>query len=197
MKFLISLAFIFTTFSVPADPRPKEPIEEFLNLVTHLKSLNIDWKVGDQVEYDVRVSFIRGNAVAFVREWAEEGPWVEINSQILGRHKSEVLLDRITGEVLRLIHDGEEQEVPDKNLVIEDQEDQRISVPAGVFDCVWTLFKHSESNGRSQVWESAAEVPMLGIVQAKIPTQYGQATIRLRSFRRASPDKGLMRPQQP
>ena len=68
----------------------------------------------------------------FVREFVDEGIWMEQNSEIAGQSsKVEILFSR-EGQILRIIADGQEQQVeePGETEIIENRRNHQ--VPAGL-----------------------------------------------------------------
>lgn len=145
----------------------------------------LDWKVGDTANYSVDMGFIKGTMVMHVREWVEDGPWVEQNVELMGQQqKVEILFDKNDGSIITLIVNGQKQEVPENNSEIEEMEESNITVPAGTFDCIYVKIRDLDKNQTSEAWINPSLIPIAGMLQNKAPSQFGTVTIKLTSFRK-------------
>ncbi|MEO0335737.1 MAG: hypothetical protein AAF202_05060 [Pseudomonadota bacterium] len=143
----------------------------------------IDWPVGDRANYNLNAGFIRGTMVMHVREYVEEGPWVEQNVDIMGQQqKVEILFDKTDGSIVRLLVNGEKQEVPESNMEVEDMQEANITVPAGTFDCVYVKIRDIDKNETSEAWVNPSLIPISGMIQNKAPSQLGTVTLELTDF---------------
>lgn len=143
----------------------------------------IDWKVGDRGNYNIDMGFIKGTMVMHVREYVAEGPWVEQNVDIMGqKQKVEILFDKTDGSILRLLVNGQKQEVPEQNVEIEDMQEANVTVPAGTFDCIYVKIRDTEKNETSEAWINPNLIPISGMLQNKAPSQFGTVTLQLTDF---------------
>ncbi len=147
----------------------------------------LDWKVGEAADYQIRMGFIPGSMTMLVREEVFEGFWLEQNMDLgfLGKNKVELLIDKRDGSVLQMIVNGEKQEVPEQgNMEIEDMKEDRITVPAGTYDCIYLRIRDLDKNETSEMWINPSEVPIAGLVKQVAPGPIGNVTVELTKFRK-------------
>lgn len=147
----------------------------------------IDWKKGDTNSYDLDMGFIKGSMVQTVRDITGEGMWVDQNMDLgfAGKQTASQLIDPATGEIKKFIVNGKEQEVPKQGEqeVIEVKE-EKITVPAGSFDCIFAKIKDKESGDITQAWINPEKVSIGGMLKVIQPSQFGNVTIVLKSYRK-------------
>ncbi len=194
MKFVLASLLtigIFAQFSVAASP------VEFVNeVVTKVASATtsdanpadlIEWKKGDTNTYSLDMGFIQGSMVQLVREISSEGIWVDQNMDLgfAGKQNASQLIDPATGEIKKFIVNGKEQEIPKQGEqeIIEVKE-EKITVPAGSFDCIYAKIKDKESGDITQAWINPEKVSVGGMLKVIQPSQYGDVTLILKSFRK-------------
>jgi hypothetical protein len=120
-----------------------------------------------------------------VREEVKEGFWIDqnIDGGFMGKNKVESLIDRNTGEVLRVIVNGQEQDPPEApNQEIEEMKEDNITVPAGTFDVVYVRIKDLDKNQTQEAWLNPSEIPVSGMVKTIAPSNFGPITLELTGF---------------
>ncbi|NQY99115.1 MAG: hypothetical protein HRT45_00425 [Bdellovibrionales bacterium] len=185
MKCLLALAVAF--FANVSLALPIDMIFDYSQLqesvMDQARVQMIDWKVGDRGNYTIDMGFIKGTMVMHVREYVEEGPWVEQNVDIMGqKQKVEILFDQTDGSIIRLLVNGEKQDVPESNMEVEDMQEANITVPAGTFDCVYVKIRDLDKDETSEAWINPSEIPISGMLQNKAPSQFGTVTLQLTDF---------------
>ena len=145
----------------------------------------LDWKVGDTADYKLKAGFINGTVHSFVREILEAGIWMQQDMDLgfAGKQKVEILFDKLTGQVLEILANGEKQTPPsaDDFEVIEFKEAQ-VTVPAGSFRCVYAKILNKKDNKESEAWMNPQEIPMSGTIKQTAPTQVGKMVMELTAF---------------
>jgi hypothetical protein len=149
-------------------------------------TMGLDWKVGESCNYKVDMGFIQGSMVMSVREIAADGIWMvqDVDLGFAGKQKMESLIDPNTGEVKKMLVNGKEQAVPKNNTEVVEVKEDHITVPAGSFDCIHARLKDKDSNEESNAWLNPSAVPLSGLLQVKQPSQLGEVTISLVSFKK-------------
>lgn len=149
----------------------------------------IDWKVGDEMNYRLSSSMFRGTVKKEVFEVTEETLWLRQKSvvQFFGQTQEDLMeteLERATGKVLRMIHNGEEQEVPDDSGDIEiiEQTYTEVEVPAGKFDSVY-LKLNTKDVKNLELWVNPRDTVMDGSLKMIAPAQM-TVTLELTSFKK-------------
>lgn len=156
-------------------------------LQSQLKSFSglraIDWKAGDTASYNVDMGFIKGTMVSRVDSNDGNEIWLsqDMDLGFAGKQQTQTLLDANSGEVKKLIVNGQEQEIPQQEFELIEIVDATITVPAGTFKCMHVRFTDKSSNEEVNIWQSQ-EVSMSGMVKQIVPSQFGKVTIELTSF---------------
>lgn len=147
----------------------------------------INWQVGDQMEYNINLSFLKGTAVNSVAsEKVVDGTpaiWVTNNVDLMNqKQKIEQLIRRHDATVLQLLVNGQEQEVPDPGEVeIVEQDYVKVTVPAGTFKSIWMKINTKEQKG-IEVWVNPKDTAMDGLLKMITPSQMGEMTMELTGF---------------
>lgn len=147
----------------------------------------VDWKVGDNMEYNLKISFLSGTSVrSVVSETEVDGRkaiWIHNTVSILGQtQKIEQLVRREDGALIKLIVNGEEKELPDPGDVeIVEQDYREVTVPAGTFKSVWIKINTKDAKG-VETWLNPRDTCMDGVLKIVTPTQMGTATMELTKF---------------
>jgi len=185
MRYLI--VALATVFSASAFALPVTSIFNYTelqqNVMDQAEIQSLDWKVDDRANYSIDMGFIQGTMVMHVREWVQEGPWVEQNVDIMGqKQKVEILFDKQDGSIIQMLVNGEKQEVPEQNVEVEEMEEANITVPAGTFDCIYVKIRDLDKDETSEAWINPNIIPISGLLQNKAPSQFGQVTIQLTDY---------------
>lgn len=149
-------------------------------------TMGLNWKVGETNNYSIDMGFIKGSMVMSVREIAADGVWLDQNVDLgfAGKQVIQTLLDPNTGEVKKMIVNGKEEAVPKNNTEIVDVKEDKITVPAGTFECIHARLKDKDTNKESNAWINPQLIPISGMLKAIQPSQLGDVTILLTSFKK-------------
>lgn len=151
----------------------------------HTQALN--WKVGDESDFSVDMGFLKGTMVMKCRDITADGLWVDqdVDLGMAGKQQMSMLLDPNTGAVKKLLVNGQEQAPPKQNISVIDVKQDNITVPAGTFDCVHARLKDNDNNGAEiNTWLNPQLIPLSGMLKTIQPSQYGDVTIELTSFKK-------------
>ncbi|RYZ80682.1 MAG: hypothetical protein EOP06_24890 [Proteobacteria bacterium] len=153
-------------------------------IVSQAETMGLDWKVGDQNDYSLDMGFIKGSMSMKVREIAADGIWLDQNMDLgfAGKQQASMLIDPNTGEIKKMLVNGKEQEVPKQNVEIISVTEDKITVPAGTFDCIHAVIKDKDKNEETNAWINPEKVPLSGMLKTIQPSQFGQVTVELKSF---------------
>ena len=145
----------------------------------------LNWTVGDNAQYSIKMGFLQGTMDMKVREKVAQGYWIEqdIDLGFAGKQLVEIIIDPNTGEIIELRVNGQKQQPPDSSgqEVVEMKED-RVTVPAGTFDCVYLRVKDTSNNQESQAWLNPEEIPVMGLIKNISPSQFGDVTVELTGY---------------
>jgi hypothetical protein len=146
----------------------------------------LNWKVGDQADYSVSIGgFINGTSHNFVREDIGTSLWMvqDMDLGIAGKQMVEVLINKSTGKIEKMLVGGKEQAVPDAGdqEVVEMHED-KVTVPAGSFPCIYAKIKSKKDNSIQEAWINPQTVPMSGLLKALADSQFGKVTQEATKF---------------
>lgn len=150
----------------------------------HATGLN--WKVGDTNNYALDMGFLQGKMIMSVKSITSEGIWMnqDMDLGFAGKQNAEMLLDSNTGEIKKMLVNGKEQAIPKNDVEIVEVTEDRITVPAGTFDCIHARIKDKEKNEEINSWINPQEIPLSGMLKTIQPSQLGDVTISLTSFRK-------------
>lgn len=143
----------------------------------------INWKVGEAQNYDIELVFGKGTMVKTVAKEEGNAIWVKSTTNLMGQKDvSELLMSRTDGKILKFLHNGKEEQLPDSQIEIEDQDTQEITVPAGTFKTVHITAKMNEQ--KIELWANPKETCMDGGIQMKLESQFGDIFLKLTSFKK-------------
>jgi len=147
----------------------------------------LNWKVGDANDYKLNMGgFINGTMKMYVREITADGIWmVQDVDLMIQKQKIEVLIDANTGEIKKMLVNGQEQQPPKSDYEVVDQKEANVTVPAGTFKAIYIKIKDNANNGQiSEQWVNPRDIPLSGMIKSLADSQLGKVTIELNSFKR-------------
>jgi hypothetical protein len=143
----------------------------------------LDWRVGDKASYKLSNIILNGTIDAFVREDTGTAYWMEQNMSVMGQaQKVEILLNKSTGQIEKLLVNGKEEKMPAANVEIVEMKESNVTVPAGTFDCIYAKIKNKDDGKISQAWINGKVAPMTGQLKAVAESQFGEITQEATSF---------------
>lgn len=145
----------------------------------------LDWRVGDRASYTIAAAVARGTAEQSVRQETSDGFWTltEIDMGLLGRQKIEILYNKSTGAIRKLLVNGREQQPPDpSDLDVVESRFESVRVPAGEFDSVYSKMRNRRDGKIQEGWSNPQLVPIGGMIKAKGESTVGAVTQELRAF---------------
>ncbi|MGZ3768411.1 MAG: hypothetical protein ACXVCP_01280 [Bdellovibrio sp.] len=189
VKALIVALGMALSFNAVAAPTAVEAVEVFSQvslpaIMDQARTMGLDWKVGDTADYSVDMGFIKGTMHSSVRSIGAEGIWMDQDMDLgfAGKQKIETLIDQNTGALKKMIVNGQEQQLPENDMEVVEVKEDRITVPAGTFDCIHARLKNKKDNKESNAWINPQVVPMSGLLKQVAPTQFGNVTVALTSY---------------
>jgi len=146
----------------------------------------IDWKVGDNANYSVDMGFLKGTMVMAVKSIGADGIWItqDMDLGFAGKQKAEILIDQNTGATKKFIVNGQEQQIPENKMEVISVTEDKITVPAGTFDCIHAVLKDTEKNEEMNMWVNPQVIPISGMLKQVAPSQFGNVTVLLKSFKK-------------
>lgn len=182
LKFITTVCALFIAVPAFAAPTLSEIVlQGQLQAIKGARA--IDWKPGDTANYNVDMGFLKGTMVMSVRSNDGDEIWLDQDMDLgfAGKQKVETLMDADTGEVKKIIANGQEQQIPEQNLEVVQIVDEEITVPAGTFKCMHATLTDLKTNDELNIW-ATSDVPMSGMVKQVTPSQFGVVTVELTSF---------------
>jgi hypothetical protein len=153
-------------------------------------SNRIRWQVGEYHNINIEMAFGNGTGVKSVTQDVPEqnALWYVNNIELMGqKQKTEALMSREDGHVIKLIVNGEEQD-PNQDegeLEIIEQYQTKVTVPAGSFDCFYIKAKQTSKGQEPQefeVWINPTDVNLDGMLKVVVQSQFGPVTMTLTKF---------------
>src|ERR1035437_4038647 len=127
----------------------------------------INWKVGDTTAYDLEMGAFGKIGTMTKTASKDEGAaiWIKNEADMMGQKDlTEILINRADGKILKMIHNGQEQQVPDDKIEIISQDYTEITVPAGKFKCLHIVAKSQQSE-KIEIWANPQTVALDGSIQ--------------------------------
>lgn len=167
-----------------ADVNVAELVTGFQNsTVVQAMTAGLDWRVGDKASYKLSNILLNGTIDAFVREDTGTAYWMQQDMKVMGQaQKVEVLLNKSTGQIEKLLVNGKEEQVPASNVEIVEMKEANVTVPAGTFDCIYAKIKNKDDGKISQAWINGKVAPMTGQLKAVAESQFGEIIQEATSF---------------
>lgn len=149
-----------------------------------VSTLGLKWKVNDTADYSLDAGFIQGTIHSFVRDDNGTEIWVQedMDMGFAGKQKIEILFDKATGQVKKMLADGKEQTLPDASkMEVVDQKEDSVTVAAGTFKAIYIKIKNKDDGKIQEAWINPQEVPINGVVKVMADSQFGTVTQELTS----------------
>lgn len=182
--FLAGLLMLGLTASAQANPvvtLGQIQAIEAIRTTTHLAA--IEWKIGDAQTYKVTLGM--GLDGTMEKEaFKEEGNGVWVRQQLklpIMNDSSEMLIDRNSGKILKYLHNGKEEKLPDGQLEIVSTKNEVIEVPAGKFKVLYILAK-SKDVQKMEIWMNPREISLDGAAKVFIDQGMMKITLELTKF---------------
>ena len=187
-RILLALALVFIAGSAKATV-PSFDVA-FINQIESALSTNltaIDWKIGDNANYTLDMGFIKGTVKMEAMKFEGNGIWLNQDMDLtIQKMLVEILMDKSTGEVLKMIVNGKEQAPPKSDLEVVETRQENITVPAGTFQAIYLKVKDKAAKDAiSELWINPKAVPLMGMLKTIQDSQMGKVTLLCTSFRRS------------
>jgi len=155
-------------------------------IMDQAQTQGLDWKVGDTASYTVDMGFIKGSMVMSVASIGADGIWMnqDMDLGFAGKQQAQTLIDPNTGEIKKMLVNGKEQAVPKQDIEVIDMKEDKVTVPAGTFDCIHARLRDKEKNEEINAWLNPSIVPLSGMLKQVAPSQFGNVTVALKSFKK-------------
>ncbi len=154
-------------------------------ILDEVRPQGLPWKVGDTAEYSLNLGgFINGSMVMLVREETSEGIWLQQDIDLqFQKQKVETLFDKETGQVKKVLVDGQEQKIEGGEApeIVESKPDT-ITVPAGTFECSYIKLKDKKQGSTTDLWLNPELVPIVGLIKQVAQSQLGPVNLELKGF---------------
>jgi hypothetical protein len=150
------------------------------------QTLGIDWKVGDQMKYQMSLfmGLLKGSMVKVVESDEGAALWIKQDLDILiQKQEVRILLNKADGKILKMIVNGKEQTPPENNLEIISTDEASVTVPAGTFDTIHVVAR-SKDVEKLEAWINPVDTAMDGTVKQVISAQRQDIVTELVSFKR-------------
>ncbi len=190
MKTLVLALGLALSLGAQAKPTLNSVVSSLNNTVAAAVEAQgaFNWVVGDTSSYKLNMGgFISGSMVMTVKvvEPARLVLGQDMDLGFMGKQSCEMTLNPQTGKTEKLVCNGQDQSQAEQGTVeVIDSKEDTITVPAGQFTCLYIKAK-STSQGKEtiiQQWANPKLVPVMGLVKALTPSQFGEVKVELSSF---------------
>ncbi len=184
---MISLLFLISLISSPfANANDlNDLILQKLTLTLQDAENLINWKVGDEMNYNVSLGAFGQIGTMNKSVTKDEGAalWIKQALSLSGmQDTSEILINKADGKILKMIHNGQEQPVPNEEIEIISQDYTNVTVPAGTFDVIHVVAKTKQVK-RMEIWSNPVKTVMDGAVKLAVAAQFGEIVMELTGFK--------------
>ena len=163
---LIAIAAL-VGFSAPAQANVDVHAMQVTAMVQAQYFSGLNWKTGDTADYKVDMGFIQGSSHNFVREETATGFWMQQDVDLMiQKSKVEALLNKSTGQIEKLLVNGQDQSVPKNNMEVVEMKESHVDVAAGSFDCIYAKLRDKGDGKITEAWINPQAVPMSGMLKA-------------------------------
>jgi len=152
-----------------------------------VEAQGFDFKVGDKADYKLNMGgFIQGTMAMEVKAVAADEVTLAQSVAIMGQNQNcEMVLNPNTGETKSLVCEGKAQEIPDQSgMEVVDMKEDKITVPAGTFECLYIKVKQTKDNSIVEQWANPKLIPVTGMIKSIMPSQLGKVTVELTAFKK-------------
>jgi hypothetical protein len=147
----------------------------------------LNFKVGDQTSYNLTMaSFIKGSMVMTVKSVTDSEVVItqDMDLGFLGKQNCEETIDPNTGELKKMVCNGQEQNKPEADYEVIDTKEDTIKVPAGTFTCLYIKVKNKADNTDAEQWVNPKLIPVMGLAKMTTTSQMGPVVVELKSFKK-------------
>lgn len=152
------------------------------------ETLGLKFVVGDQADYKLNMGgFINGSMTMTVKSVNATEAVIaqDMDLGFAGKQNCEMTLDPNTGASKKFVCNGKEQDMGNQgDIEVVDTKEDTVKVPAGTFTCLYIKAKQKSSGDVIEQWANMKDVPVFGMVKTIAPSQLGQVTIELKSFKK-------------
>lgn len=145
----------------------------------------INWKVGDKMDYNVSAGAFGKLGTMTKTVTKDEGTSLWFRQQMALMTQNEVIdiqINKADGKILKMIRNGQEQQIPDEQIEIISQDYTEIKVPAGNFKALHIVAK-TKSISKLEAWINPRDTVMDGTLKQDMATQMGiNLVMELTSF---------------
>jgi hypothetical protein len=145
----------------------------------------IDWKVGDTQDYKVTLSMgLEGTMHKEAFKEEGNGVWIRQEMKLpIMNDTSELLMDRNSGKILKYVHNGKEENIPDGKIDVIATKNDVVEVPAGKFKVLHVTAK-SKDVKQIDIWANMREISLDGTAKVVLDQGQIQITMELASFKK-------------
>ena len=190
MKKFLALLGLAVAVVQPSFANEPQTLTQDVQLQLMLSSITpldlINWKVGDQAQYDVKAGSFGKLGTMTKAVTKDEGTaiWVTQNMDLMiQKQKVEVLMNKADGKVLKMIVNGKEQAAPTDEIEIISQDYTEVTVPAGTFKAIHVVAKTKQVE-HLEVWANGRDTVMEGTLKQTMKAQGTDIGMELTSFKR-------------
>lgn len=147
-----------------------------------------NWVVGDTAVYNLTMAtFIKGTMTMTIKDVQPTTVTIDQSMDLgfAGKQDCIEVIDSTTGAVKSMVCNGQNQNPGDtSDVTVVDSKEDTVTVPAGTFVCLYIKAHSASQNTDMEQWANPKLVPVMGLVKALAPSQIGQVTIELASFKK-------------
>ncbi len=190
--FLIGVLFSFFSQVQGEELTDKSALRELIRYELGLLDVTtqgVDWKIGDQTVYSLKMLFGQGSMDKEVTKDEGTAFWLTSNVDLMGqKQKIEALIRKADGKTLKLLVNGEEQEIPEPDLEIIEQKEAHIKVPKfpNGIECIYLKIKDRKKGDEIEIWINPMEIPIDGMIKTIAKQGFMPVTLDLKDFKKKS-----------
>jgi hypothetical protein len=145
----------------------------------------INWNVGDTMQYDMKMGLLGkiGTMEKVVTKEEGNAIWLTQTTDMkVKKDVAELLISREDGKILKFIHNGKEEKIPDDKFEIISQDYTEVTVPKGTFKALHVVGKTKQIS-KVEIWLNPTATVMDGTIKQLIASQFGDVVFELTAFK--------------
>lgn len=189
--FVFSITLLAGVTGISNQTIPTEVINSVVkDLAPNFTNGAFDWKVGDTLNFELRIKPVPVAASTVLQVTAMEKDAITLLETISYKTLKvsiETVLDPNTGQIKSIKVNGRPSKVPTgsaSTTKVVKEEEAHIKVPAGEFDCIH-IVTETETKGQtsqSEMWVNPAAIPISGMLKSVSVAGYATIQMELLSF---------------
>jgi len=186
MKRMLTIAAI-SLVAITGWARPNFDITVLQVKVAQVQALQLlNWEVGQENEHNISLMGMTGTMHSVVTQETDVGYWLTQDVSVGGMdQKMEIHFNKDDASIIEMKVNGKKQDPPAApNVEVEEMKDDKVTVPAGAFDCMFVQIRNVDNDERTKLWVNQQLIPIDGMLKMETKTQGMDVSVELVRFKK-------------